>query len=60
MPKTYLITLSETDLQNVVYNCVDRAIKINRINPLDSLKPDEKKKDDVKPVRPLEKPVANG
>ncbi len=30
MPKSYLITLSEAELQTVVFECVDRAIKINK------------------------------
>ncbi len=30
MAKTYLITLSEAELQTVVFECVDRAIKINK------------------------------
>ena len=31
MPKSYLITLDQTDLQSIIFQTVDRAIKINRI-----------------------------
>jgi len=32
MPKSYLITLSETDLQTLVFSAVDRAIKLNKLS----------------------------
>ncbi len=32
MAKSYLITLSEADLQTLVFSAVDRAIKLNKLS----------------------------
>lgn len=58
MLKSYLITLSETDLQTLVFSAVDRAIKLNKLSR-NFPDPTNKNSSEIKktPVQPLNKKV---